>query len=124
MRKLKVDGNKTNPSIDFDGYKGVLEITGRSIPENSIEFYKSLIDWASKYAIEPLPVTTVNIKLEYCNSFSRKFLLELLKTLKPIIKTNQTLNINWFYDQDDEDFKYEGEIFSNLTGLKINTVIN
>lgn len=124
MKKLKIEGNKTNPAIEFDGYKGFIEIKGRSIPENSIEFYKSLIDWTAKYSKEPQPVTTVNIKLDYCNSFTRKFLLELLKTFKPITNTNRTLIINWFHDEDDEDFKNEGLIFGKLTKLEINTVVN
>ena len=32
---------------------GIMEIKGRSIPENSIEFYKPLVDWLDEYAKSP-----------------------------------------------------------------------
>ena len=45
MENLTLEGSAKTPTIKFDAENGVLELKGRSIPENSIEFYKPLNDW-------------------------------------------------------------------------------
>ncbi|MFN4811466.1 MAG: SiaC family regulatory phosphoprotein, partial [Bacteroidota bacterium] len=50
METLLIEGSAKTPTIKFDAEQGIIEIKGRSIPENSIEFYKPLIDWLEKYS--------------------------------------------------------------------------
>ena len=50
MDKYAIEGTPKTPSISFDLAGGILEIKGRSIPENSIEFYKPLVDSLDKYS--------------------------------------------------------------------------
>ena len=45
MENLTLEGTPKTPTVSFSKDAGVLEIKGRSIPENSIEFYKPLLDW-------------------------------------------------------------------------------
>ena len=40
MEAIVIEGTQKTPSVKFDGKTGIIEIKGRSIPENSIEFYK------------------------------------------------------------------------------------
>ena len=49
MEALSIEGTAKTPSVKFDGHDGVIEIKGRSIPENSIEFYKPLVEWLEEY---------------------------------------------------------------------------
>ena len=39
MDTLVIEGSAKTPDIKFNPQTGVVEIKGRSIPENSIEFY-------------------------------------------------------------------------------------
>mgnify|MGYP003959085331 CR=1 FL=1 len=50
MEQISLIGTPKTPSIKFDAKLGLVEIKGRSIPENSIEFYNPLIDWLDRYA--------------------------------------------------------------------------
>ena len=43
MAHLNLEGSPKTPTIEFNSDSGYLLIRGRSIPENSIEFYKGLI---------------------------------------------------------------------------------
>ena len=45
MEPISIVGTPKTPTVHFDNEKGKVEIKGRSIPENSIEFYKPLVDW-------------------------------------------------------------------------------
>ncbi|GAI75608.1 unnamed protein product [marine sediment metagenome] len=68
MEPISIEGSPKTPTVKFDASEGIIEIKGRSIPENSIEFYKPLVDWLDEYQKDPLPLTKVNIQLEYFNT--------------------------------------------------------
>jgi len=116
---IKAGTNKT-PTVLFDADKGFIEIKGRSIPENSIEFYKPLVDWLDKYATEENAQghTNVNIQLEYFNTSSSKCILDVFKKLEAINKLDgKEVIINWYYEEDDEDMLEAGEDYQSI--LKI-----
>lgn len=71
----------------------ILEIRGRSIPENSIEFYKPLVEHLEKYAQKPQSATNVNIQLEYFNTSSSKCILDVFKKLEAIHKGGSAIAI-------------------------------
>jgi len=114
MDTLLIEGTPKTPTVRFDGSKGSVEIKGRSIPENSIEFYKPLVDWLEAYAKEAKPQTQVNIQLEYFNTSSSKCILDVFKKLEAIQKINQGVTINWFYDEDDEDMLEAGQDYESI----------
>jgi hypothetical protein len=114
MESIKIEGTPKTPGVTFDGSTGVLEIKGRSIPENSIEFYKPLMDWIEHYAREAKPKTIINIQLEYFNTSSSKCLLDLFKKLEAI---NNEIVINWYYEEDDEDMLEAGEDYDAIINI-------
>ena len=114
MENLNYKGTPKTPEISFDADKGVLEIKGRSIPENSIEFYKPLVDWLEEYANNPLKRTQVNIQLEYFNTSSSKCILDIFKKLEAIHKAKNEIVVNWYYEEDDEDMLEAGEDYESI----------
>ena len=82
MDALKLEGSPKTPVVNFDAAEGLLELKGRSIPENSIEFYKPLFDWIDSYGNQPQESTEVNIVLEYFNTSSSKCILDFFKKLE------------------------------------------
>ncbi len=114
MEAINLDSTPKTPSIKFNQEEGVLEIKGRSIPENSIEFYKPLVDWLEDYAKSPLKKTQVNVQLEYFNTSSSKCILDVFKKLEAIHKAKNDIVINWFYEEDDEDMLEAGEDYESI----------
>ena len=100
--------------MNFDAEKGTVEIKGRSIPENSIEFYKPLVEWLERYRNTPAAETKVNVQLEYFNTSSSKCILDLFKKLEDIHKAKNNVVINWFYEEDDEDMLEAGEDYESI----------
>ena len=64
MESISIEGTPKTPTVKFDSIQGIIEIKGRSNPENSREFYKPLIDLLEEYAKDPGDKTIVNIQLE------------------------------------------------------------
>ncbi len=111
---INIEGTPKTPSVKFDSHKGIIEIKGRSIPENSIEFYKPLVDWLEEYKKSPLEKTIVNIQLEYFNTSSSKCILDVFKKLESIHKAKNDVEVNWYYEEDDEDMLEAGEDYESI----------
>ena len=79
MEPIIIEGTPKTPTVKFDSTEGVFEIKGRSIPENSVEFYKPLVDWLDTYKESPLTKTVVNVRLEYFNTSSSKCILDVIQ---------------------------------------------
>ena len=114
MEPISIEGTAKTPTVKFNSAEGVIEIKGRSIPENSVEFYKPLVDWLEDYKSGPLPKTTVNIQLEYFNTSSSKCILDVFKKLEAIHKGKSEVEINWYYEEDDEDMLEAGEDYESI----------
>ena len=89
------------------------------IPENSIDFYRPVVEWLDTYAESPAKITQVNIQLEYFNTSSSKCILDVFKKLENVFKKNneEGVTINWYYEEDDEDMLEAGEDYQSI--LKI-----
>lgn len=114
MESITIEGTPKTPSVNFDYNSGKVEIKGRSIPENSIEFYKPLVDWLEKYSSAPKGLTEVNVQLEYFNTSSSKCILDVFKKLETIHKSGNEVLINWYYEEDDEDMLEAGEDYQSI----------
>jgi hypothetical protein len=114
MENLNIEGSAKTPTVEFKT-SGTLLIKGRSIPENSIEFYKPLIDWIGAYGSAPQGSTEVNIQLEYFNTSSSKCILDVFKKLETLSGTSIT--INWYYEEDDEDMLEAGEDYQAIVDI-------
>lgn len=114
MEPISITGTPKTPTVLFDAESGKLEIKGRSIPENSIEFYKPLVDWLEQYHSSPSKMTEVNVQLEYFNTSSSKCILDVFKKLEAIYKSGNEVVINWHYEEDDEDMLEAGEDYQSI----------
>jgi hypothetical protein len=119
METITIPGTPKTPTVDMNVESGIIEIKGRSIPENSIDFYRPVVEWLDKYSESPAPETKVNIQLEYFNTSSSKCILDVFKKLEQVFKKNgdKGVVINWYYEEDDEDMLEAGEDYQSI--LKI-----
>ena len=123
MDVLKIVPTDNSPMVLLDPHVLQFEISGESRPENAGKFYNNVISWLDLFhknatwkkndKVAALPLT-INFKLDYFNSTSAKYLLDILKLIHNIKESGCVLNINWYYDEMDEDMKESGEEFSQL----------
>ena len=110
---INIEASVKTPSIYMDERAGEISIKGISIPEDPHEFYHPLIQAIADYRTSPAERTALNLHLEYFNTSSTLVLRNLLKELQGI-KEKTNLEVNWFFDDDDEDMKEAGEEFKLL----------
>jgi hypothetical protein len=115
MEILNIEEGPKSPGIKFDTTAGIIELKGRSIPENSHLFYLPLLELVKKYASSPQKETLVNVHLEYFNTSSSKCILDIFKRLEKIHKAGESvISINWFYEKEDEDMLTAGKDYQSM----------
>ncbi len=121
MDNLVLEKTQRTPEVVFQA-NGSLLIRGRSIPENSIEFYNPIFDWLDQYIQAPAPSTQFDVKLEYFNTSSAKCLVEIFRKLEKLPKAGTPVKVNWFYEEEDEDMQYSGKDFIDIINLPIELI--
>lgn len=109
MEPLFIKATKQSPKVLLDKDKGLIEISGKSRPEDALLFYGPIHKWICEYKENPNPVTKVILQLEYFNSASAKHINHILSLLQKIIGNGYQVNVDWHYFSDDEDMKDVGE---------------
>ena len=98
-----------SPEVEFIASSGELNIEGRSIPEDPGEFFEVLINWLNEYFLNPVDETVMKIKLEYINSGSSKYMLELLRILKVNHENGRNVLVKWYFEEGDESIEELGQ---------------
>jgi hypothetical protein len=122
MDKFELKSTNKTPEINLNPENGFFVISGRSIPENSIEFYKPVNEWLENYASNPANSTVLEIRLEYFNTSSSKCLVELFRKIEAIHRNGKSVEIHWFYDEEDEDMLESGEDFKEIIKVPISMI--
>ena len=115
MEPLFIKGTDKTPTVNFNNISGQFELSGRSIPEDSIGFYKPIITYLEKYLAAPAKLTDFTINLEYFNTSSSKCMIDVFKVLEVIMIAGNEVVVNWFYEEENEDMLEVGEGYSAST---------
>ena len=103
-----IPGTNRTPTVSFQD--GTLAISGRSYMENSVEFYAPIKKLVEDYE-GPI---SVDIGLDFFNTSSSKFLMDLLSALDKKCVSGASCKIKWSYKADDEDMKDSAEEFRDV----------
>lgn len=122
MRNLVIEPTSKTPKVILNADLGIFEITGRSIPEDAIGFYRKILDWIEEYGKSPLPETIFKFQLEYFNTSSSKCLLDIFRKLERMHKNGHRVTIRWHYDADDEDMAETGQDYQALLDVPFELV--
>ncbi|MGL1887036.1 MAG: DUF1987 domain-containing protein [Reichenbachiella sp.] len=113
---------RVTPLIFFDPSRGLLELRGKSSPENAISFYGKLLSAIHLFAMEGNRNLVTNFKLEYFNTSSSKCIFDVLRKIALVQQQGNKVSINWYYEPDDEDMHEAGLDYSDLLGIEFNYI--
>ncbi|MCR5454428.1 MAG: DUF1987 domain-containing protein [Bacteroidales bacterium] len=122
MSVIKIQGTDDTPTVTLDKENNIFEISGRSLPEDVVVFYKPILEWLDEYKNDPLEQTVFNFKLEYFNTASSKLLLDVLLKLEDINNDGHDVLVKWHYPDDDEDMEEAGEEYSDIVDVPFEQV--
>ena len=120
MNNLKLEKTNHTPYVNLTA--GKIEISGRSIPEDPVAFYKPVLDWLDDYKKSPSERTIVNLNFEYINTSSSKALHNILKSLNEGFDNAHQMEINWHYEVGDDDMFELGQFFQPYISIPMNFI--
>ena len=99
---------------------GIIKIKGRGLVGSNSEVVQSIMNWIDEYLISPAEITYIVIALEYLNSLSSALLISILRKLTQVTIQSGKLDIQWYYEEDDEDIIERGEFIAETFKIPIN----
>ncbi len=119
MEDLIIARTSKTPEVSFLALDKSLTLSGRSIPENSIQFFEPLLSWVESFCTSCTGRIEVHVKLEYFNTSSSKCLMDLLKKLE---LCSCDAEVFWYYEEEDEDMQEAGEDYAAIIQLPFKLV--
>ena len=119
MNDLLIEKTERTPLVILKK-KGLIEIKGNSLIENTKTFYAEIIEWVKNYVKEPGEKTTINFAMDYYNTSSQMWIFQTLNVLADLYRLKKDITINWYYM--DIDLRESGEDLAILLNIDINLI--
>jgi hypothetical protein len=120
MEPIYIDSTNRTPFVSLDP-SGKFKIRGRSIHENPSKFFNPIILWVNSFIKDPVATIIIDIELEYFNSGSSRYILEILRILMNK-KADSNLIINWYFEEGDDDLFERGQYYESILNAKFNFI--
>ncbi len=115
--KTIIEGTATTLRFELDSQNGIISLKGRSIPTDPSIFFEPILRHIDKYLENPSKKTTMTIMVDYFNTPSDKYLLDILRKLEAVHSFGKDISVIWHYEEGDEDMEKAGEYYKSI--LKI-----
>jgi SiaC family regulatory phosphoprotein len=129
MDVLQLDKTDFTPLIYFNPVLNELTFDGVSRPENVMQFYIIVNDWVAEYESQLYKnhvlggkkfTIHVIFKFSYFNSASAKQIFIFLESLRRIRMMGYPIDIDWYYDEGDDQMLEDGEELSDAIEIPFN----
>jgi len=114
MEPLRLEQTDDSPLIELDQENNLFEISGKSLPEDVVDFYMPVLDWLNVYRANPNPKTEFSFKLIYFNTASSKLILDILMIFEEMVEDGHDVMVKWLSLQSDEDMQEAGKEYEEM----------
>lgn len=117
METLRIEQTDDSPLVILNQADNQFEISGKSLPEDVVDFYQPVLDWLEHYRATPNEVTEFNFKLIYFNTASSKLILDILMLFEEMVEEGHTVRVKWFSLKSDEDMQEAGKEYEEMVDV-------
>jgi hypothetical protein len=117
MEALRIEQTDDSPEVILDHEGSCFEITGKSLPEDVVNFYQPVLDWMEEYRKNPNPKTRMDFKLTYFNTASSKLILDILMILEEMKEEGKDVLVKWISLSSDEDMQEAGREYGEMVDV-------
>jgi len=117
METLLIEQTDDSPRIILDPVDKIFEISGKSLPEDVLEFYQPVLDWLNAYREKPDSKTIFSVRLIYFNTASSKMIMDIFLIFEEMVEEGHDVVIKWHSHQKDEDMREAGKEFEEMIAV-------
>jgi len=113
LDNIFIMATERSPEVDFNFCDRRLALRGEAYPEDAASFFGPLLRGLSTYC-ETIKgqALMVEIQLCYFNTSSAKAVMNIIQILENAARCGTKVNLNWFFQKEDEVIREFGEDFS------------
>ena len=115
MDPIVIEPTHKTPEVKTDWERGRFFIRGKSIPEDSRDFFRPLKDWLTTYLESKPESLSAEIDLEYFNTSTSIVLLDIFKKISQH-RERMNVQIIWYYEKEDLDMEEVGQDYQSMLG--------
>lgn len=108
MNDLTINADKDTLNISCDSATGIIAMKGVSYPQDAADFFNPVFDWLENYINTISGQVILNLHIDYLNTSSTKCLFDFIDRMEEYYKQGNEVQVNWYYESDDEDIKETG----------------
>jgi len=123
MEPLIIQSTTNTPSVRLSKQTNKFLISGVSLPENVLDFYRPVIDWIIKYFNDPNPESVFEFKFNYLNTASSKIINNILQILDEQYNNGMKVKVAWYYDLEDAETKELGNDLSEMLDIPMEFLV-
>lgn len=121
---MQITETKDSPYFLLDKKIGLIMLKGNSSLLLTKNFYEPLLEMIKIYVDTNPEYTKMIIDLDHFNTSSSKYILEIFNILRKLIKKNLKAEVDWYYDDIDDDMHEAGGDYSEIVkDLPFNLII-
>ena len=117
MEALRIEKTDDSPEVILDQEGNFFEISGKSLPEDVVQFYQPVLDWLDEYRKNPKPFTRFDFKLSYFNTASSKMILDIMMILEEMKEEGKGVLVKWISLASDEDMQEAGREYQEMVDI-------
>ena len=110
--ELQIEKTRYTPHIHLR--EGDIRFEGRSVLNDPYHLYQPVYKWIKEYVQQKPNDTRIDLKFEYINTSSMKWIFEILRVFLKDPGIKEKLNVNWYYEEGDDDMRELGEILKSF----------
>lgn len=117
MDALIKESTDDTPGVYLDKSQSKFQLSGKSLPENVVEFYGPILKWLDEYIEQANEHTEFVFKMDYFNTASSKMILDILLKLEDLATNGGDVKVKWLFRDGDEDMEEAGEEFDDIVDV-------
>jgi len=128
MKPYILESSELIPGVIFDPDNNNFEMTDSSRPEDVRDLFYPMIEWLKDFGEKILQGMDTQfskenpllfkVKMDYFNSSSAKFMYDIFEELKAIRENGLPLEIQWYFEEEDDDMREAGEEMQDLIEME------
>ena len=114
MDNLILEMTHRTPKVDFNVKTGEFLISGSSIPEDCLLFYKDIFNWLDDYLEKKKKKTILELRMKFFNTSTSKCLFTIFRKMEDLKNKGKEVIISWYYELEDTDMYESGVDFQQM----------
>lgn len=111
---MQITETKDTPYFLLDTNAKIIILKGNSTSVRTKEFYEPILSTIDTYVDTNPDYTKMIVDLDKFNTSSSKYILEIFNILRKLIKMNLKAEVDWYYDDLEDDIHEAGGDYSEI----------